>query len=159
VCGWVWVVAVGGGASAGVGGGGGGWPGRPVAQATLELQRAIAHLQSADIVVRDVVRVPGVSDVHDLHVWSIAGGMNSLSAHLQIEGDLVLSECDTLLEQLNRILATRYRITHTTIQFECANCDPRQGDLYCSISRQNRHEHEAPLDGLDAAKRDEGQLR
>ncbi len=26
--------------------------------------------------VRDVVLVPGVSDVHDLHVWSIAGGVN-----------------------------------------------------------------------------------
>jgi hypothetical protein len=35
---------------------GGAWPGRPVAQATLELQRAIVELQAADIVVRDVVR-------------------------------------------------------------------------------------------------------
>lgn len=36
--------------------------------------------------VRDLVRVPGVSDVHDLHVWSIAGGMNALSAHLAPHG-------------------------------------------------------------------------
>ena len=91
--------------------------------------------------VRDIVRLPGVSDVHDLHVWSIAGGMNSLSAHLQVEGDRVLSECDKLLEQLNAILAKRYRITHTTIQFECANCGPRHADLYCSISSDVRHEH------------------
>jgi len=35
---------------------GGGWPGRAVARATLELQRAIAELQAADIVVRDVAR-------------------------------------------------------------------------------------------------------
>lgn len=91
--------------------------------------------------VRDIVRVPGVSDVHDLHVWSIAGGMNSLSAHLKVEGDRVLSECDKLLEQLNGILAKRYRITHTTIQFECANCGPRHADLYCSISGAAGHEH------------------
>jgi hypothetical protein len=37
-------------------GSGGAWPGRAVAQATLDLQRAIAELQAADIVVRDVVR-------------------------------------------------------------------------------------------------------
>src|SRR3954454_24862667 len=37
-------------------GGGGAWPGRAVARATLELQRAVAELHAADIVVRDVVR-------------------------------------------------------------------------------------------------------
>jgi hypothetical protein len=35
---------------------GGAWPGRTVAQATLDLQRAMVELQAADIVVRDVVR-------------------------------------------------------------------------------------------------------
>ena len=44
---------------------GGAWPGRDVAQATLDLQRAIAELQAADIVVRDVVR--GLVDFPALH--------------------------------------------------------------------------------------------
>ena len=35
---------------------GGAWPGRAAARATLELQRSIAELQAADIVVRDVAR-------------------------------------------------------------------------------------------------------
>ncbi|HEX2105086.1 MAG TPA: DUF2203 domain-containing protein [Solirubrobacteraceae bacterium] len=35
---------------------GGGWPGRTVARATLDLQRAVGELQAADIVVRDVAR-------------------------------------------------------------------------------------------------------
>jgi hypothetical protein len=35
---------------------GGGWPGRDVARAALELQREVAALDRADIVVRDVVR-------------------------------------------------------------------------------------------------------
>ncbi len=83
--------------------------------------------------VRDVVRIPGVSDVHDLHVWSIAGGVHSLSAHLKIDGDRVSSDCDALLGNLNAVLAARYRITHTTIQFECVNCDPHHNDLYCSM--------------------------
>lgn len=113
--------------------------------------------------VRDVVRVPGVSDIHDLHVWSIAGGMHSLSAHLQIEGNRVLSECDALLGELNQVLATRYRITHTTIQFECANCDPNHNDLYCSVSsdrpHEHQHEHERSADGVDVAARDAGTVR
>jgi len=110
------------------------------------------------LLVRDVVGVPGVSDVHDLHVWSIAGGVNALSAHLQIEGNRQLSDCDTLLERINRVLAERYRITHSTIQFECANCDPQRSDLYCSIrggatSKHARaHEHEPTVDGLDVTR-------
>jgi len=108
--------------------------------------------------VRDVVRVPGVSDVHDLHVWSIAGGVNALSAHLQIEGDRQLSDCDSLLERINRVLAERYRITHTTVQFECANCDPRRSELYCTIKggdvskHGHAHEHDPTVDGLDATR-------
>jgi cobalt-zinc-cadmium efflux system protein len=96
--------------------------------------------------VRDVVRVPGVADVHDLHVWSIAGGMNALSAHVQVEGDQPLSTCDELLGTLNGILANRYKITHTTIQFEYAGCNPHSGDvLYCqghNGAAHGTHDHE-----------------
>jgi cobalt-zinc-cadmium efflux system protein len=46
--------------------------------------------------VRDVVKEPEVTDVHDLHIWTIAGGMNAMSAHVQVD-DRPLSECDPLL--------------------------------------------------------------
>jgi cobalt-zinc-cadmium efflux system protein len=95
--------------------------------------------------VRDVVKVPGVSDVHDLHIWSIAGGMQSLSAHVQVT-ERPLSACDALLSDLNHLLQDRYHITHTTIQFECVGCDPN--DLYCawppSGAKQHTHLHPHP---------------
>jgi hypothetical protein len=55
---------------------GGGWPGRPVAQATLDLQRAVAELQADDIVVRDVVRglvdFPAVRDGEEVYLcWLV----------------------------------------------------------------------------------------
>jgi hypothetical protein len=55
---------------------GGGWPGRAVAEATLVLQRAIADLQSADIVVRDVmsglVDFPAVRDGEEVYLcWLV----------------------------------------------------------------------------------------
>ncbi|HEY7780050.1 MAG TPA: cation diffusion facilitator family transporter [Ktedonobacterales bacterium] len=78
--------------------------------------------------VRDLVTVPGVSDVHDLHVWSIAGGMAALSAHVRVS-DRPLSDCDALLDTVNQVLKDRYAIAHTTIQMECAGCSPN--DLYC----------------------------
>jgi cobalt-zinc-cadmium efflux system protein len=101
--------------------------------------------QDLDIgqLARDVVALPRVTDVHDLHVWSIAGGMNALSAHIQVADDCHLSACDGLLGQVNRVLAGRYRITHSTIQFEYACCDRHEADeLYCGGMRgEAAHDH------------------
>lgn len=89
--------------------------------------------------VRDLMRIPRVKDVHDLHVWSIAGGMPVLSAHVQVDEDCTLSACDALLVQINRTLRDRYRIAHTTIQFECAGCEP--GNLFCTLEPHSHDGH------------------
>ena len=95
---------------------------------------------------RDVVAVPRVTDVHDLHVWSIAGGMTALSAHVQVADDCALSSCDALLGQIDRLLADRYKVAHSTIQFEYACCDRHDpDDLYCGgmvgAGAARAHEH------------------
>lgn len=90
--------------------------------------------------VRDVLRVPEVEDVHDLHVWSIAGGMLVLSAHVQVQLDCHLSACDALQGQLNGMLQRNYQIGHTTLQFECAACNP--SPLYCALNGDGGHSHE-----------------
>ena len=83
--------------------------------------------------LRDLGKIPGVSGVHDLHVWSIAGGMRALSAHIQVV-DRPLSACDALREKINTLLANNYAIGHTTLQFECRNCDRCDGaSLYCQL--------------------------
>ena len=98
---------------------------------------------------RDVAALPRITDVHDLHVWSIAGGMHALSAHVQVADDCPLSACDGLLEQVNHVLARRYRITHSTIQFEYACCERHEPDeLYCggmSGGDDAGHDHRADI--------------
>lgn len=102
--------------------------------------------------VRDLMSVPGVCDVHDLHIWSIAGGMHAISAHVQVT-ERPLSACDSLLEILNALLQDRYQIAHTTIQFESSGCDPN--DLYCvwpgseATETRHAHRHDQSGDGLD----------
>lgn len=98
--------------------------------------------------LRDLGKIPGVSGVHDLHVWSIAGGMHALSAHIQVV-DRPLSACDALREKITTRLASTYHIGHTTLQFECRNCDRCDGsNLYCQLepgeathSHAHRHSH------------------
>jgi cobalt-zinc-cadmium efflux system protein len=62
-------------------------------------------------------RLEGVVEVHDLHVWTISTGMDALSGHVVVR-DQLLSQSSKLLSDINKLLAERYNISHTTIQFE-----------------------------------------
>lgn len=79
-------------------------------------------------VARAMVSVAGVQDVHDLHLWSICSGYPALSAHVLVAD----ASCEATIAQmraLKQILAERFHIEHTTIQFEMTNCG--QGTVVC----------------------------
>lgn len=58
-----------------------------------------------------------VTDVHDLHVWTISSGMHALSGHIVVP-DQLLSQSTTLIHKVNRMLNHRFNISHTTLQIE-----------------------------------------
>jgi cobalt-zinc-cadmium efflux system protein len=72
--------------------------------AGIELQR----------IREELAALPGVYDVHDLHIWAITSGQNSLTAHLQVS---VLPADDTLLKQAQDIVR-HHNIVHTNFQVE-----------------------------------------
>lgn len=72
-------------------------------------------------VTREIRNVDGVVDVHDLHIWSIGSEDSALSCHLVID-DMQTSQSEPILHRVNRILADRFHIHHTTIQFEHKRC-------------------------------------
>lgn len=73
-----------------------------------------------DEVREAMAEVPGVSAVHDLHVWSITSGLEALSAHVIPLADV--SHAD-LLDALRATLSKRFGIGHVTIQLEHEPCD------------------------------------
>lgn len=68
-----------------------------------------------------VRRIPGVVDMHDVHVWSIASGSHALAAHVLLD-DRRLSEATQVLRDIDECVKSHFGITHLTIQFECENC-------------------------------------
>ncbi len=68
-----------------------------------------------------VKSIPGVDDLHEIHIWTITSGIYALSAHLKIT-DRMVSECDDILTKANEVLAHDFNITHTTLQMECESC-------------------------------------
>jgi len=82
-------------------------------------------LELADIETR-LRSLPGVQDVHDLHVWAITTGRNSLTAHLVIEDGY--GEQD-VMQRAREMLEGAFGINHTTVQIELAPCPP--GEMGC----------------------------
>jgi cobalt-zinc-cadmium efflux system protein len=70
--------------------------------------------------------IDGVQGVHDLHVWSLGSQTHALATHITI-ADIPPSESGGILERVNGILRQKFRIYHTTIQFECAECEVAHG--------------------------------
>lgn len=60
-------------------------------------------------------RHAGVKDIHDLHIWTIASGLYSLSAHVVVEDG---RNRDCLTRELEELLRHRFGIEHTTLQLE-----------------------------------------
>ena len=91
-----------------------------------------------EIVVENVIKIlkeiEGVEDIHDMHIWTITSGIYALSAHITVK-DLMVSQSTEILESVNRSLAEKFNITHTTLQIECQACPT--GNV-CAISP---HEH------------------
>lgn len=64
-----------------------------------------------------VLRVQGVREVHDIHVWSLGSESHAMSCHVQIL-DMSTSESEKICHLIREALAGEFGITHTTIQFE-----------------------------------------
>jgi len=70
--------------------------------------------------------VPGVINVHDLHVWTLGSSSHALASHVCI-AEMPVSDCSEILDRLNHMLHEHFHIHHTTIQFEVKGCETTHG--------------------------------
>lgn len=76
------------------------------------------NLQLEDV-ARAVLEIPNVEEVHDIHIWTIGADLHALSCHVRIP-DMHMEDSERLLRKIREQLAERFKITHSTIQFERA---------------------------------------
>ncbi len=87
---------------------------------------------------------PQVQKVHDLHVWSITSGLNALSCHVVVDGEMSIHESSILIGSLEQSLL-ELGIHHATIQVESAahpQTSTHSEALVCNISErpaENNH--------------------
>ncbi len=70
-----------------------------------------------DAVIKTIESIPGVNNMHDLHVWSITSGQNALSCHVVVDGTISIQESQEILRTIEDELEDE-NIGHATIQME-----------------------------------------
>jgi len=68
-------------------------------------------------VAKAMLAVPGVRQVHDVHLWSLGSESHALACHILIL-DMPTSESEPIAHLVREALHQEFGITHTTIQFE-----------------------------------------
>jgi cobalt-zinc-cadmium efflux system protein len=77
-------------------------------------------------VARAILKIEGVQEVHDVHLWSLGGGHHALSLHARIP-DMHLDECERLLTSIKQVAAKEFGVEHTTVQLERAGLPAQSG--------------------------------
>ena len=67
------------------------------------------------IVERQLLAIPGVRSVHDLHVRSISSGIDAMSAHVVVTD---MAEAARILKAVQQVMAAEFDTRHVTVQVE-----------------------------------------
>jgi len=74
-----------------------------------------------NVVAEAIREVPGVDDIHDLHIWTICSHLYALSVHVTV-GDRSSAARDEIITAINDTLRVGFGIVETTIQTEREPC-------------------------------------
>jgi cobalt-zinc-cadmium efflux system protein len=78
----------------------------------------------SDAVARCLRSVPGVCDVHHVHVWSLSSRFRALSAHVVVQ-DQRIGEAASLVQRMSEAVHEEFGIEHPTFQLEVGDCADR----------------------------------
>jgi cobalt-zinc-cadmium efflux system protein len=101
------------------------------------LEAAPSHIETTELKA-SIESLPGVQEVHDVHLWSITPELSAMSTHVLVEGKAV-GRLDAVRQSIEAVLMQKYGITHTTIQMECRGCG--EGNAQCQLCVKPEEEH------------------
>ncbi|MBH0178740.1 MAG: cation transporter [Nitrospira sp.] len=92
---------------------------------------------SASHVAATIESIPGVKNVHDLHIWAVEPRLIMLTSHVTIDESHPSVD---LLQLIQTRITVDFGIRHMTIQLETECCDP--DDIHCDLRKLAAHSHD-----------------
>ncbi len=87
-----------------------------------------------------IVEVKHVQDIHHIHIWSIDGNSNYLTAHVKINEELTSLKMEKIKGEIKHIL-THLEIYHSTLEFESGVCNEQECSNKIDVDGHNFHNH------------------
>jgi cobalt-zinc-cadmium efflux system protein len=75
-----------------------------------------------DEVVSELNKIPQVKGVHHIHIWNLTDKEIHFEGHLDVDGDMKISESQKIVDQAKTVLSKVFNIGHATLQLECNLC-------------------------------------
>jgi len=98
------------------------WSGLGVIKRTIHIfMQGVPEGLEFDKILEDILKVPGISSVHGLHIWSIDSSDVFLSCHVCTAESDGKGDTDRIIQNINEMLQQNHRIHHTVIQAETRN--------------------------------------
>lgn len=76
-------------------------------------------------IVEDINNLEGIKSMHHVHIWQLNEEELHLEAHIDFETDILLSEFDEKLNNIEKLLLEKYNINHVNIQPEFKKIDAK----------------------------------
>lgn len=89
------------------------------------LEATPSHLE-LETVANAIRGVPGIVNVHDLHIWTITSGLYALSGHVIVRSE-TLDEGSRIIAEASKKLRESFGIAHVTLQLEREALEGLQG--------------------------------
>jgi len=98
------------------------WSGLGVIKRTIHIfMQGVPEGLEFDKILEDILKVPGISSVHGLHIWSIDSSDVFLSCHVCTAESDGKGDTDRVIKNINEMLQQKHGIHHTVIQAETQN--------------------------------------
>ena len=92
----------------------------------------------------DLEAIPQVKNLHHVHIWNLNEKEVYFEGHIDFEKDYPLSEVDKYRKEIEKILKSKHKIQHVTLQTEYNYCENK--DLIRNEAQKEHvhhdHEHE-----------------
>jgi cobalt-zinc-cadmium efflux system protein len=101
----------------------------PVLRESIEIlmESAPRHVKTGDV-LEGVRTIPGVRNVHDVHLWTLKPGITILTCHVLVDGGTFSQQ---VLTAIRRKIALDRSVQHMNIQIETSCCHPET--MHCNI--------------------------
>jgi len=110
-----------------------------VREAGHVLLEGVPHNLDRDAIARDLAaNVPGVREVHHMHVWSLDGSNNMATLHACLTPD---TDPHVATGAIKQRLAERHRIAHATVETEYDSCADLRGEQTDAHGHERGHRH------------------